>query len=159
MQCVCAGTTVPVLVIVNISAAGVVRFTIPSVGVVGSLGFHIVSAGVDSQVEGDDGVAAVDIGAFKSVHVFAAFRDSLSVPIEGFASGLLINARSGCVHGDRNNLSIRGSTVVADGSDGRHHVVTTLFRCDIVDRDILLVGSETVRTGPIVGNIATGNSA
>ena len=150
MQCVCAGTTVPVLVIVNISAAGVVRFTIPSVGVVGSLGFHIVSAVVDSQVEGDDGVATIDVGAFESVRVFAAFHDSLSVPIEGFASGGSGFTRGGHVHGDGEGLFSRGGTgdIVGGQSGGGNYAIFSGLRR--VDGN----GSTRFLRVPNVGHVA-----
>ena len=57
-----------------------------------------------------DGVAAVNVGTGKSVRVFAAFRDSLFEPVEGFASGGRDFACGGLVHSELQG--VRAGTIV-----------------------------------------------
>ena len=65
---------------------------------------------VDGEMQRHDGVAAVNVGTGKSVRVFAAFRDSLFEPVEGFASGGRDFACGGLVH--RELQGVRAGTIV-----------------------------------------------
>ena len=68
----------------------------------GSHGLHIVSAVVDGQVQGDDGVATVDVSTLKGVREVAAACSDIGViiPVERLTSGGCGVARGGHVHRD-----------------------------------------------------------
>ena len=130
----------------------VVRLAMPSVGIVGGHGYRLIGAVVDGEVQGDDGVATVDVTTLKGMReVVAAFGDvEVIVPVKRFTSGGCGVARGGNIHRDIDGLGVRGGTV-ADGSRGDHGVFSALISGDAAEGDVLLVGGE-VRAVPAVGD-------
>ena len=134
----------------TVVAFGISEAINPGVAVAGFLSVGTGGAVFDGQIQGDDGIAAVDVCTSESVRVFAAFRDSLSVPIEGFAGCLFVSTCCGKIHGDGEGLFSCGGTgdIVGGQRGGGDYVIFVGLRW--VDGD----GITRFLRVPSVGHIS-----